>query len=240
MNRNDYPLPHVHPIEDWKQVPIHENKEELVSIESINHGLLIVQPKYLELGLEDALNDCYVRREVAIKLVDAARKLPNGYKLLIWDGWRPFSVQKQLYDAYLNKLKNEHPEWSEERLHEGARQFVSYPTEDEKAPAPHFTGGAVDVTIVDNHGSSLKMGTDFDDFSERAYTRYFEEKKKHEPLSEEEETYLQNRRLLHHIMTTSGFTNYSAEWWHFDHGNQWWAKQMNEPTAKYGLVKLEV
>lgn len=239
MNRNDNPLPHVHPIQDWKKIPIHENKEELVSMQSIDSGLLIVKPQYHEKGIVGALNDCYVRREVAIMLVEAARKLPNGYKLMIWDGWRPFSVQSQLYDAYVNQLSNDFPEFSEERLIESARQFVSYPNEDEESPAPHFTGGAVDVTIVDPNGDQLQMGTEFDEFTNSAWTKYFEEKNNNEELTEDEETFMKNRRLLQHIMTTSGFTNYPAEWWHFDHGNQWWAKQSNEPVAKYGLVKLE-
>ncbi|WP_349409436.1 M15 family metallopeptidase [Pseudalkalibacillus sp. SCS-8] len=241
MNRNDYPLPYIHPIKDWKEIPIQENKEELVSIQSMNTALLVVKPRYYAMGLPGAMSDCYVRREVALKLVEAARKLPDGYKLLIWDGWRPFSVQKLLYETYLNELKDEHPYWSEERLHEGARQFVSYPTVDEDAPPPHSTGGAVDLTILDENDEPLDMGTGFDEFSDRAWTRYFDEKKKNEgTLNEKEETYLQNRRLLVHVMTTSGFTNYSAEWWHFDYGNQWWAKQSDEPAAKYGLVNLEV
>ncbi|WP_221568515.1 M15 family metallopeptidase [Alkalihalobacillus sp. TS-13] len=241
MNRNDYPVPHVQPLEDWKQVPIRENKEELISLKNVDSELLVVVPQYHEMGLPGALNDCYVRREVAIKLVDAARNLPNGHKLMIWDGWRPFAVQKQLYDSYLMKLSQEHPEWSEERLREGTRQFVSYPSESEAAPAPHITGGAVDVTVVDGNGDPLPMGTEFDDFNEQAWTHYYDEKKADgEKLSEEEETFLKNRKLLNHVMTSSGFTNYPAEWWHFDYGNQWWAKRSEEPAAKYGLVHLEV
>ncbi len=241
MNRNDYPVPHVQPLEDWKKVPIRENKEELISVSSVDTELLVVAPKYHELRLTSALNDCYVRREVVIKLVDAARNLPNGHKLLIWDGWRPTSVQRQLYETYLMKLSQEFPEWSEERLREGTRQFVSYPSENEEAPAPHITGGAVDVTIVDENDVPLPMGTEFDDFTEQAWTNYYEEKKNNGgKLSEEEEMFLKNRQLLNHVMTSSGFTNYPAEWWHFDYGNQWWAKQSNEPAAKYGLVHLEV
>jgi D-alanyl-D-alanine dipeptidase len=69
------------------------------------------------------------------------------------------------------------------------------------------------------------MGTEFDHFGTKAATRYFEEKlERSENLSIDEAEALDNRRLLYHIMTSQGFTNYLEEWWHFDFGDQFWGK----------------
>ena len=74
------------------------------------------------------------------------------------------------------------------------------------------------------------MGTDFDDFSPRAGTRYLEE---HQELPGDEEA-AQNRRILYHCMLAVGFVNYSGEWWHFSYGDRAWAgKTGNIPIYSY-------
>ncbi|MCG4287414.1 D-alanyl-D-alanine dipeptidase, partial [Lactobacillaceae bacterium KNUT 0156] len=50
-------------------------------------------------------------------------------------------------------------------------------------------------------------------------------------------TYRENRRLLYHVMTQAGFTNYIEEWWHFDYGNQNWATVSKRDFAVYGATK---
>ena len=80
------------------------------------------------------------------------------------------------------------------------------------------------------------MGTPFGYFGPESRTRYFEEKiERGEDLSEAEYTFLKNRRLLYHVLTNAGFTNYREEWWYFDYGNQFWAK-LNGTDSIYGAV----
>jgi len=78
------------------------------------------------------------------------------------------------------------------------------------------------------------MGTIFDDFSDRAATNYFEGMVTEKTHDNGTSIPLHNRRLLYSIMTSVGFTNYFAEWWHFDYGNQFWAFVSAEKTAIYG------
>ena len=94
------------------------------------------------------------------------------------------------------------------------------PSSDPKKPSPHSTGGSVDVTILDESGIPLDMGTKFDDSSIASSTAYFEKV---------DDIITENRRLLYHVMTEQGFTNYSEEWWHFDYGNQNWAWVLDMP-----------
>ncbi len=71
----------------------------------------------------------------------------------------------------------------------------------------------------------LAMGTDFDEFSERARTRFYEERwKAGDQTISEEHLCAKNRRILYNAMIKAGFTNYPDEWWHFDYGNQFWGK----------------
>ncbi len=114
-------------------------------------------------------------------------------------------------------------------------QFVSLPSLKETCPSPHLTGGSVDLTICDEGRNPIWMGTTFDDFTELAHTRYFEDKlARGEHLTAEETVALNNRRMLYWTMKATGFTNYSCEWWHYDYGNQFWGVVEGKP-AIYGL-----
>jgi len=82
------------------------------------------------------------------------------------------------------------------------------------------------------------MGTPYDEFGTRANIRYFEEKIEiGERLSSKDTIILNKKRLLFNIMIEEGFTNYPVEWWHYDYGNQFWAK-IKGVNAIYGRVDL--
>ena len=53
----------------------------------------IVELQYPLLKIKHATNRCYIREEVFHMLMHASLLLPQEYKLKIWDGWRPFSLQ---------------------------------------------------------------------------------------------------------------------------------------------------
>jgi len=70
----------------------------------------------------------------------------------------------------------------------------------------HNRGGAVDITLVDQSGNELDMGTGFDHFGPEAAIGY-------EKLPEKVKS---NRKLLQDIMGRHGFSVLRSEWWHFN------------------------
>ncbi len=78
----------------------------------------------------------------------AEQLLPADHHLLVFDAYRPYQVQQSLYDFYKQQLKHTHPEMDNEALDAETQNYVSLPSMDPARPAPHNTGGAVDVAIV--------------------------------------------------------------------------------------------
>ena len=90
---------------------------------------------------------CYLH-ENAIKHLEKSIELAKkeGYRIKIWDGFRPFETQKIFYG-----------------LNEG-RKIFSNP---ETGEIPHCRGIAIDLTLTCD-GKELNMGTDFDDITTKA------------------------------------------------------------------------
>lgn len=223
-------------VEGWKKVEIKESEEELVDLarDERLQSLIILSPQYYQQEVEGSIERMWVRKGVADALYRAALLLPKECKFKIWDVWRPLAVQQALFNKYLESLREKRPELPEEELKKEAAKYVSLPSKDPKAPSPHNTGGAVDLTIVGPDGKELDMGTKFDHFGPEAKTIFYEEKLRGDvALSERERLVLRNRRLLYSIMITAGFTNYEEEWWHFDFGNQFWGR-IKGKVAIYG------
>lgn len=97
-------------------------------------------------------NEVYLRYEVAcsLKAVNDYLKKKYGYKLLVFDGYRPISVQKKMWEIVPNT------------------NYVANP----KTGSRHNRGASVDLTIVDENNKPLDMGTDFDDFTPKANAYY--------------------------------------------------------------------
>ena len=219
------PIP-PYPTEDWRSVPAPvECGEELVDLAEVapEIGYAAV---YYHAGRPGALNRCLVRATVADMLKRAAAALPPGYSLMIYDTLRPLSVQRDLFEECLANMKAAHPEADEEEVIGMVEGFVAYPRTNPARPAPHTTGGAVDLTLCKD-GVPLNMGTEFDDNTQRAGTRYLEE-------HDEDPEARDNRRLLYHTMKGAGFESYSYEWWHFAYGERMWA-MFNHTTPRYGF-----
>ena len=82
------------------------------------------------------------------------------------------------------------------------RRYVAPPTTGSR----HNRGASVDVTLVDKDGKELAMPSAFDDFSKKASRSYKGSSKEAR----------KNMAYLTKIMTESGFTTISTEWWHYD------------------------
>jgi zinc D-Ala-D-Ala dipeptidase len=231
------PIPAINAHVDWKKVTIRECREPLLALSTLKDTGVLVEAEYFQKGIPGAIEEVYVREGVAQKLVFAASQLPAGYRLLIWDAWRPLSVQQALFDGQCQVLREQSPTLSEEEVRRQAETYVSIPSNHILHPSPHYTGGAVDLTLADTHGRPFPMGTEFDAFSLSSRTRALEDPiEKGNHLNKEEQQALYNRRVLYHTMITSGFTNYYEEWWHFDYGDQFWGA-VSSNTAIYGPIE---
>ena len=201
-------------------------QEKLIEIQ--NSEKIIIEPVYFLQNIPHAIDKCYVRETVAKKILKIANSLPDGFKLKIYDAWRPFKVQKYLYNQYKEQIARDNQDLPELEIDELVKVFVSEPIRDVDIAPAHCTGGAIDLTIVYTDGTELNMGTEFDDFSENAHTNHYinEEVKK-------------NREFLYNIMVKEGFTNLSNEWWHYDYGNKYWSKQTENCIIYNGIFEIE-
>jgi D-alanyl-D-alanine dipeptidase len=136
----------------------------------------------------------FLQRPAAVAVIRAHHALKaRGYGLLIFDGYRPWSVTKLFWDSASEK--------------EREIEFVANP----KKGSRHNRGCAVDVTLFDlKTAAEVKMPSEYDEFSERAFPNYEGGTAEARAL----------RDLLRQAMEAEGFTVYKAEWWHFDY-NGW-------------------
>lgn len=119
-------------------------------------------------------------------------------------------------------------------IYEGLLQFgqryVSIPSLS-GVPAPHFTGGAVDVGI-----KGLETGVEFDEFTDRASMRYYEQDRFSDHETADEREYRSNRRILFNLMSSNGFSCFAFEAWHFGEGDPLSVVCSGSgKTAKYGI-----
>ena len=89
----------------------------------------------------------YLRQETIRKLRRVARDLrEEGYRLVIWDAWRPASAQRELWKAKPDG------------------KFLTPPAKISR----HRRGTSVDVSLADKDGRILEMPSGFDEFNAKA------------------------------------------------------------------------
>lgn len=131
----------------------------------------------------------FLQRPAAEALVKINSELkPHGFGLMIFDGYRPWSVTKIFWDITPDEDK----------------KFVADP----KKGSRHNRGCAIDLTLYDLvTGEEIQMTGVYDEMSERSYPDY-------EGGTERQR---EMRDLLRSKMAANGFTVYKFEWWHFDY-----------------------
>lgn len=130
----------------------------------------------------------FLQRPAAEALVKVSKELKSfGYGLMIFDGYRPWSVTKLFWDITPEENK----------------KFVADP----KKGSRHNRGCAIDLTLYEiTSGKEVQMTGNYDEMSERSYPNY--------TGGNEEQRRM--RDLLRSKMEANGFTVYDYEWWHFD------------------------
>lgn len=199
-------------------IPVVDTGEELVNISP--------SPKLVVSSKRAAIYEGFtlLRTTVADKLTEAAELLPAGCSILFEEGHRPLPVQKKIFDDYYARLKVRHPEWSHERIHVECTKYVAVPS----GSPPHSTGAALDVSLADESGRELELGSISDDTPDENGDRNFTYSR---DISDAAKN---NRRLLIDAMERVGFVNYPAEWWHWSYGDQYWAFANSRQNAIYG------
>lgn len=130
--------------------------------------------------------DAWLRYGTVQKLAAAQDILKKqGYRLKIWDAYRPVYAQFVLWNVYPDAT------------------FVADPT---TGFSDHSRGNTVDVTVVDEAGREIIMPTEFDSFSPLADRDYRDVMDKESVV---------NAWMLQETMIEAGFTPYRDEWWHF-------------------------
>jgi len=143
---------------------------------------------------------CFLHADAARLLEEAARLArPLGLRLKILDAFRPAEAQWVLWN------------------HTPDPGFLADP----RRGSPHSMGAAVDLTLIDEAGAELDMGTTFDAFT---------------PLSHHGNTGVsaqaqRNRHLLMGLMTSAGWDFYRNEWWHY---------QLFSPRGRYPVLSDSV
>jgi len=146
----------------------------------------------------------FLQKPAAAALVKINASLkPLGYGLLVFDGYRPWSVTKLFWDVTPDDKK----------------QFVADPAKGSR----HNRGCAVDLSLYDiKTGNEIEMTGNYDEMTERSYPNYAGGTEQQRKM----------RDLLRSKMEAQGFTVYEYEWWHFDYKDWKLYRITDEPFSK--------
>lgn len=115
--------------------------------------------------------------------------------LIVYDATRPMSVQQKMWDVVKGTSKS---------------IYVSNPA---NGGGLHNYGFAVDVSICNEKGDTIPMGTIIDHLGREAQPKLEAEMLSRGVISQEA---LDNRRLLREVMAAGGYKVLNTEWWHFN------------------------
>lgn len=168
-------------------------------------------------------------------------------ELYVEDALRPVWLQARLHDELIPRLlRKQYPRITNAQLSARRNDIIAAPSVDPKRPSPHATGGAFDITIRHKQksplfvaNSAIVMGHQDGEASERINPDYFEYTA---PITQRDKQAQRHRRAFYAIMTgaafnaPTGFTNNPTEWWHWDRGDQLWAKLNGKDAAYYSFA----
>ncbi|MFM7709831.1 MAG: M15 family metallopeptidase [Ferruginibacter sp.] len=127
----------------------------------------------------------FLRKPVYDALMLAAASFrESGFGIVIWDAYRPYNATVTMWELIQDE------------------RYVAHPAKG----SGHNRGIAVDLTLYRlSDGLLLDMGTDFDEFTEKAHVSF----------TNLPQAVLDNREILQSTMEKAGFKVLETEWWHF-------------------------
>lgn len=144
------------------------------------------------------LKEAFLHPQATKALAKAQKELKRlrpDLSLIVFDAARPMSIQQQMWDVVKGTSKN---------------IYVSNPA---NGGGLHNYGFAVDVSICDEKGDTIPMGTLIDHMGKEAHPEYETSMLAKGKISKEA---VNNRKLLRRVMSAGGFRVLKTEWWHFN------------------------
>ncbi len=148
----------------------------------------------MKLSTEDtSINEPFYDRNLCLMQYDTLQKFMkaieifknDGYTVVIYDAYRPTSVQQRWFDVV--------------KVH----KWVADPSRG--MGGIHDRGTALDISLIDSEGKELVMPTPMHTFT-------VESARNNENMSDEARD---NMNYMTDVMTSCGFTYINSEWWHF-------------------------
>ena len=148
-------------------------------------------------NLYGPFNRLFLHKRAYDKLKAAIALLKHdhpGYRFVLFDGTRPRSVQSVLWEKVAGTPQE---------------KYVADP----KKGSLHNFGLAIDLSVQDDKGRELDMGTPYDSFTPLAEPALEPQNQAEGKLTSSQ---LANRMILRKAMEEAGFKVLPEEWWHFD------------------------
>lgn len=133
----------------------------------------------------------------------------DGYRIVIYDAYRPTSVQQRWFDVV--------------RVH----KWVADPSIG--MGGIHDRGTAIDMSLIDMEGNELEMPTPMHTFTEDSAR----------DSQNMTETARHNMDYMKNVMVGCGFTYINSEWWHFQDVNTKYYLPTDHPIDTIPLVPSE-
>ena len=187
------------------RVPVRDCGETLVDVRA-SAPLLVVSPS------------TYLRYGVVERLVTAQSLLPRTIRLLIVDGYRPATLHCRHVTCALEEAQLVCPDLPAADVDRLTGRCTTPPS-----VAPHPTGGAVDLTLSNEHvieAPDAVLPTCCAGI-----------------VPPPADT---TRQLLTSALTAVGMVNYPTRWWHWSYGDRFWAFSTQARYSRYGPLPGQV
>ena len=230
----------------WSPIPIRDCAEPLLPLPAELHR---IEPHpYAAVGAPYGQDACpfRLRQGVIERLLAAQYQLQieqPGWRLAVFDAWRPLAVQRFMVAFAIEQecaARGIDPASSGEAraaVEQAVGRFWAPPSSNPATPPPHSTGAAVDLTLADQAGEPLDLGSPIDAIGSVSEPDYFRAvaASSFDPAQCEQALVWQRRRdQLAAVMQAAGFAQHPNEWWHFSYGDQLWAWRTGQTRAIYG------
>jgi D-alanyl-D-alanine dipeptidase len=210
-------------------IPIGHSDEPLVDLK--RQGIITYGPSP---EIPNNHDYTFLRRTLYQKLVAAQKRLPHGYHLCVYEGYRSLSLQKMLFDQHYANTAQLHPNWNRTRLFQETIKLVAPVTNLDGSVniPPHSTGSAVDLYLIDDKGIAVDMGIHPKDWMQdeggvlslTASHAISAAAKKH-------------RQMMSTVLQAEGLVNYPTEYWHWSYGDRYWAFVTHHPKTIYDQIQ---
>ncbi len=192
-----------------------ENPVSLVEINEAD-GILF-NTRYTEIKL--------IRSYIYDLIKQARNYLPEGYRFVIYEAYRPMSYQIKLWDGVVASMREQYP-----NLDPASEEFIAkcdvYAANPYRQGSGHQSGAAVDISLIGADGEECDMGGSVRGFDKTADfdCPTISAKARH------------NRELLRSVLSRVGLVNYPSEWWHYSFGDRLWARLSGSKLAIFGKL----